>query len=451
MPTFVTADLASTLARPARRALLLWALVTVAAIVEAAIADMRGNLDVVLQTGPASDLHVTMLACALVWYLFGMALAMLASRRLTLDEALLAGGVIVVGLFYANVLRERLAYLDLIDYVQAAANLEAEVPLPPRYLYPPLWATLLQGLMFFGPRAVFDASWLLNVLAVMLFFRLTVALLIRYGFGRRTAIAVSLAFVLIDVPLLRTLVYGQINLHAMNLVLAAFLWYPRRRFWSAVALAAAVHLKISPVLLALPFILALDFVWVAIWIACLGAFALPTLVSSGAGPFLDTWRNVQNIYQANPLSFRETSIDSFVRATAVVLQVPLMIGFTVLLMKGIVAAASLAVAMRDRRAGTFVNRALPGAAAFNMLPALLVLMVVLSPLLWEHHPVFAGLSFLVLAPHLRPGGSWLVFAAAYAVVFLVPTFDFYPFSYGRLAALLTWLVLDWRLGRTLSV
>ena len=48
--------------------------------------------------------------------------------------ALFTTALIAVGLLYANVLRERTAYLDVIDYVQAAANLDAGQSLPPRYL-----------------------------------------------------------------------------------------------------------------------------------------------------------------------------------------------------------------------------------------------------------------------------------------------------------------------------
>lgn len=79
---------------------------------------------------------------------------------------------------------------------------------------------------------------------------------------------------------------------------------------------------------------------------------------------------------------------------------------------------------------------------FNAMPALLILMVVVSPLLWEHHPVFAILPFLLLPRSTWSSGRWAAFALGYAVVFLLPTYDVFPFSFARLAALVGWLPLS---------
>jgi hypothetical protein len=71
-------------------------------------------------------------------------------------------------------------------------------------------------------------------------------------------------------------------------------------------------------------------------------------------------------------------------------------------------------------------------------------MVLASPLVWEHHPVFVALPFLVITRRLQAPGEWAVFSFAYLLVFLLPTFDFYPWSFGRLAGLLALLALLYR-------
>jgi hypothetical protein len=68
-------------------------------------------------------------------------------------------------------------------------------------------------------------------------------------------------------------------------------------------------------------------------------------------------------------------------------------------------------------------------------------MVLASPLVWEHHPVFVALPFLAVMKRLRTPGEWAAWSLAYGAVFLLPTFDFYPWSFGRLAGLLALLAL----------
>ena len=80
----------------------------------------------------------------------------------------------------------------------------------------------------------------------------------------------------------------------------------------------------------------------------------------------------------------------------------------------------------------------------NAVPALFILLTLASPIVWEHHGVFVALSFLVLLKRLDRPQDWLLFAFAYLLEFVVPTFDFYPWSYGRLLAPLLILWLMWK-------
>jgi hypothetical protein len=107
------------------------------------------------------------------------------------------------------------------------------------------------------------------------------------------------------------------------------------------------------------------------------------------------------------------------------------------------AGACLALALVHVRRGTFAAGTSQRAAVFNAMPALLVLMVMVSPVIWEHHPVFLALSYVAIATVLTPA-DWPLFGLAYFLEFLMPTFDFYPWSYGRLVSPLILLFLAWR-------
>ena len=74
-------------------------------------------------------------------------------------------------------------------------------------------------------------------------------------------------------------------------------------------------------------------------------------------------------------------------------------------------------------------------------------MTLSAPVVWEHHGIFPGLSFLLLLKRMDTSSGWAWFGAAYFLEFLLPTFDFFPFSYGRLLAPLILLGLMGRGAR----
>ena len=80
----------------------------------------------------------------------------------------------------------------------------------------------------------------------------------------------------------------------------------------------------------------------------------------------------------------------------------------------------------------------------NAIPSLFVLMTLASPVVWEHHGIFVALSFLLLLKRLELPSEGLWFGFAYMLEFLLPTFDFFPWSFGRLFAPLIVLWLIWQ-------
>jgi hypothetical protein len=435
---------------PSHEAALVWCAITILVIAAAlGLYQARGvaGLEEVIQQGPLSDVAITFFSTALAWLLIGVFLFLLAARRIHSGNVVTAACFFAVALLYVNFLRERTVYGDILDYIKAASNLFQGEHLHARYLYPPLWATLLKPLVPLGWRAIFDLCWILNALSLFAFFFLLHATLKRYGFSPRLAALVTAAFLLVNVPVIRTLCYVQVNIHVMNLILVALLLYPRSIVFSALAMSLAVHFKASPAILVLAFLIQKDWRWLA-WFAAftLGVGAL-TIAAGGVSPYRDFLANTGALYGAGDPSFRENSLDSFVRALFASLGVgQAFVQYLVVPLKILAAAAALAVVSRNVRRETFIEGGPEKGRALNALPALFPLMMLLSPLIWEHHGVFLALPFLVMLKKLSSTGEWLVFGAAYFLVFLAPTFDFFPWSYGRLFALFAWLWLAWSIS-----
>ena len=437
---------------PAAIAVILWCATTVVVIASTlAIYGRYGpaGLKAVVQAGPLSDITLTFLSVAIAWLFIGVFLALLACRRIHAGNAVTAAGLFVVSLLYVNFARERINYGDITDYIRAASNLAAGTHLNARYLYPPLWATLLKPLVGLGERTVFDVCWLLNLCGVMVFFVLLHHVLKRYGFAPRLAAVTTALFMIVNVAIVRTLCYVQINLHVTNFILLSILAYPRSAFVSAAALSVAVHLKMSPIVLVIAFLLQRDWRWVAWFLLCMFLITDATIVSNGVYPYSDFLLHARRIFAGGDVYFREYSINSFFRALFQVLAIDAApVRYVVWIATALTAAAGSAVIVSNVRRETFRPATRAGGTMHNAAPGLLVVMMLLSPLIWEHHGVFAALPFLALLKRLSSWREWLVYGSAYAAVFLIPTFDFFPWSYARLAGLFAWLWLAWSVSRS---
>ena len=137
----------------------------------------------------------------------------------------------------------------------------------------------------------------------MLFYILLHRVLEHYGFSTRLAALVTTLFMLVNTPLLRTLFYVQINIHTLNLIFLSLLLYPKRTFLSALSLALAVHLKSSPIILALAFLLELDWRWLGWFVLSLILIAMFTVAIDGFYPFLDFIRSTQGLTALQTTNF----------------------------------------------------------------------------------------------------------------------------------------------------
>lgn len=433
-----------TLRAAARWAFTVWVVLTLFIAVQSL---WQGADSPFIKTGPHSILGVTLASVILAWLSGGGLLGLIYFDKINEKNILTLAGFFLTALLYLNLLRERTEYGDIEYYIDAALSLYRGKPLPPEYLYPPFWAWFLKFFAASGEKGLLLAMWTLNALAVFLFYFLLHRILCQYGFTSRLAALTAAAFMLVNMPLLRTLFYGQVNLHVVNLMFLSLLLYPRARPLSALALGLAVHLKIAPVILALAFLLNRDWRWLVWFGLSLAAVGALTYVTDGLSPYLDFLHNSLLFTAERMTNFRETSIDTLFAALGSFLNIDFAVTrYGVYAVKLILLGAGLLVMRVNIKSNTFHEAEERTALVYNAAPMLLLLMTLLSPLVWEHYGVFLTLPFLLLLKRLDSPGEWMVFGFIYFIEFLLPTFDYFPWSFARLAAALIVLWMMWKVA-----
>jgi hypothetical protein len=429
-----------------RTAFWIWAVMTgiiAASMVVIYLQLGTAGFDAFIHTGPDSILSVTLVSVALTWLLVGIYLYLLGSNCLTANNVFKHGGFLLVALMYLNVMRERNDYGDIDYYIEAANNLVKGKPLPDTYLYPPLWATILKYLVVYGDKFILAFAWTLNILALFAFYFLLLRVLEKYGFAPRMAALTTTAFMLVNTTILRTLGYMQVNLLMLDFIFLGLLLFRRSSFWSALCMALAVYLKASPAVLVLAFFLELDWRWMA-WAAFHMLWITALLVwLDGTQPFLDFFHNSSNLNRIRIPIYHDNSFDSFFLAIAEFTNLPRQMAiYTAYAVKGMVGIIVLLGIPRVIKNKTFFSGD-DNSRLYNSLPLLAILMLLTPPLIWEHHGIILTLPFLLLLKRLDAPSDWLWFGFAYLLQYILPTFDFFPWSYGRLLAplILLWLVM----------
>lgn len=397
------------------------------------------GLNLFIQEWPLSNLAVTLASTSITWLLAGALLYLLASEKINKDNLWLTAGFFLVMFMYLQILRERFRYGDYHYYLEAATALANGQPLPDTYLYLPLWGTLLRFLVPLGDQGVMIVLWLVNVIALAAFYFLLVRVLERYNFSHHLAIVITVLFLLINTPLMRTLGFIQVNLITLDLILFSFLAYPKNNFVSALALALAVHLKTSPAVIVLAFVLTFNWRWMFWFGVSFLAIGLFPVAMHGVDIYLQFVNNTIGLAKIPDTNFHDTSFDSFLRFLNPFFGIQIettrimALGAKVLLL-----IATLYTMAQNIFAQAFSkeNRLL------NAAPALFVFMTLGSPIVWDHHGLFTTLAFLLMLKRIQSPSHWMIFIAAYFFEFMLPSFDFFPWSYGRLLApmVILWLM-----------
>jgi hypothetical protein len=419
-----------------------WAVTTLlilASLVAIYLRNGMVGLNLFIQEWPLSNLAVTLASTSLTWILAGLLLYLLANERINKDNLLLIAGFFLVMFVYLQILRERFRYGDYHYYLEAATALANGQPLPDTYLYLPLWGTLLRFLVPLGDQGVMITLWLVNIIALATFYFLLVKVLERYNFSHHLAVLITVLFLLINTPLMRTLGFIQVNLITLDLILFSILAYPKNNFVSALALALAVHLKTSPAVIVLAFVLTFNWRWMFWFGVSFLAIGLFPVAMHGVGIYLQFLNNTVALTQIPDTNFHDTSFDSFLRFLNPFFGIPIettrlmVLGAKVLLL-----IATLYTMAQNIFAKSFSK----DDRLLNAAPTLFVFMTLGSPIVWDHHGMFTTLAFLLMLKRIQAPSHWMIFLAAYFFEFMLPSFDFFPWSYGRLVApmVILWLM-----------
>lgn len=345
----------------------------------------------------------------------------------------------------------------------ARAVSDGENPYGSWYIYPPLVAqsrALVYDQLMCGSRLsgyfrlTPEQGWYLTfyIFQCLQFFLVLLAFYLLYRFAQQLQVPRQQALIwttflfLANNPLFRTLEYNQINLYILNVVLIAIVYATSSPFWSGAAVALGGHIKLYPLLFTAPWFVTRR------WRALAGiAVALVAIVILQTGLARDwsLWQQFVDYYRSiKPLTnsaLRDNSAHSIIHNTF--RQLELLVGKDgkpneqlvrlVVLMINLLVAVYFVVRYRGWRR-------LYDADSKELLQVLsmdtVVAMLLLSPMVWEHHYIL--LMPIVLWAMVRIGERQpLPLGIAYLLIYLLPTFDLYPFSYHRLAGLLLLLYI----------
>ncbi len=427
-----------------RSTFLIWVVATVFIAAQCLWIYIRNGLvgfDAFVQDSPLTFTPFALAAAGLVWLLAGLLLWLIHTGRIDKTNLFSWVGFFIVALSYLNILRERVRYGDIGYYIEAAFNVFNHQPLPDTYIYPPLWAVLLSLLTPLGEDGILILCWLANIFSLFAFYFLLHRILQHYQFNTHAAALITTLFMLVNMPLMRTLLYVQVNLHVINFIFLSILLFKDRPFLSAFFLALAVHFKTSPALLVLAFLLEFNWKWLAYFVTGIVMIALFTVALYGFNPYFEFINNAALLNAPREFSMRDSSFDSaisitlsYFRANAGITKV------LIYLAKGI--TTLLAIVLGFRTTSLYSPKE-KGSKLYNAIVPFLFAMVIASPLIWEHHGIFLSLPFLLLLKKVDSPAEWVWLGTAYLFVFLMPTFDFFPWSYTKLFGILVLLGLLW--------
>ena len=342
--------------------------------------------------------------------------------------------------------------------VQALLKGQSPYGNSPAYIYPPLLAQV----MFFTYKTV---QWVsVRVFSTQmdskeyLFLVFYIFQVIQYGltlvsFGltylfARTlehtkltaALLVSLLF-LANVPLFRNFRMNQVNLWILVVVLLAILFVDRFPILDGAAVALGTHIKLYPAIILLPWLLSKK--WLAVFSAIFSGIAILVVqlfVSNGVNQWIDFTRYLQSMEMG--VAFRNNSLHSLAQNLAH-LVVPgnnpqalssLVIVLTATLTLFMVVWIAVRCWQRTRAHSLTDQEKFLG----NFMDAI-ILMFLISPSVWDHHLV-AAIPIAIWAISVCPNRLIGLVGLGVVLLFWVPTFDVFFFSYVRLAGILMLMV-----------
>ena len=386
-----------------------------------------------------------------------------------LRSGLLIGIPVLVSLFFVALtveLSQKSWDYEQYETAFRAIAINENPYLSTRYLYPPFFA---QVMVFFYNVG----KWIFPLLGMALkesslwmfvFYihqsTLLFALLSAYYLSLRFAELLGLkplkgilfvsGLFLFNVPLLRTIIYNQVNFYILVSILLTITILARRPFISGIAIAVGGLIKLYPFALVAPLVVTKK--WKVLAGVLVGAAGI-VAVQNGFFRDLTLWKQFILFYTSFPMEresawFRNSSILSFMRNSLDFIGAPAgwltpIFGLAALIILGWI---GLRFIQRERlyassnKADSTLTADTTSHRNIGHLIDFSVISLLIAPSAWEHHYVIAiplAIWAFALSGRKVP---WLLTIGLISV-FLLPTFNVYPFSYLRMAGVILLLVL----------
>ena len=253
------------------------------------------------------------------------------------------------------------------------------------------------------------------------------------------------AIFLFNVPILRTLSNNQVNFYVLVSILGALILLQKSPIFAGISIALGGFIKLYPFALSAPLL------GLKKWRALIGVLAGSVVIALFETLFLHNlkiWEQFVQFYLSFPVEqesslFKNTSPMSLLRSilkfSGISLEIlPFIFGIMVL---AVLIWYSVRFFQREKIVVS-MDRLSMEMASFRNIGHLLdfsVLSLLIAPSAWEHHYVIA-IPLAIWAFALRgKDAPWQVLLSL-ALVFVLPVFNVFPFSYLRLAGLI-WLFI----------
>ncbi len=347
------------------------------------------------------------------------------------------------------------------DYNQYEAAFRAIVDganpyLSNRYLYPPFFAEMMAfvfriGQHLFPVLGLGKSSWVfvfyIHQSSLLFFLLFTYNLSIKFagqvGLDDLTGMLLVSAIYLFNVPLFRTLSFNQVNFYVLASLLGSLIALRKYPFLAGVSAALGGFIKLYPFALSIPLF------GMRKWRALIGILAGSVVFIFFETKFfrsLTLWNQFVRFYLSFPLEqesslFRNTSPMSFLRNSLSFLGAPslaLTVAFLILILTILTWFAirffqrENITLKKDMDFESFCNT--------GHLLDFSVLSLLIAPSAWEHHYVIAIPLAIWVFAHRGKDALWQVLIA-FVLVFGLPVFNIFPFSYLRMVGLILLLIL----------
>ncbi len=383
--------------------------------------------------------------------------------------------LLAVSFFYLIFIAEYSAKSWDYEALEGAAKalIEGENPYNGLYLYPPLGVQLFSWAYQFvetvASRIQTNASpaeiWYLVFYLYQCgqFFLIQIAFILCYYFARALRLKIVPASVLVTIlllwnnPLFRTLKFNQVNLYILVLFLTAILLLRRHPVLSGFAAALGGHIKLYPLILIFPWAATRK---IAAIIGAVIGFLGILLIQTNVGRNWGLWSQFL-AFASSPYEkvqfltityFRDNSLHSFIYnifrtlayiegsdeprfrlASAIYFMAALaVIIWFVLRFLSRERAYRVPVEKTEQNNDGLLRDTL---RLFGHSMDAMALVLIISPIVWEHQYILAIPLVIWTLSLYGKGKYWQIGIAAF-LMFGLPTFDIFPFSYHRIAGLM---------------